>query len=296
MKIKLLSLQSCGESLEKALAIHYTSLFTNESFYSNYRTIIFFGHNLPKKNKKLNVHGTVGFYSQYLSDLSYIPYCTKNYFIDNINSILEMLCMKGIITERNWQKTKNNTERYWEFIRNIPFEYIYPDYYRNLIASSRKLLNIYELKPVYLERTWSTVFFDIDSEYYRYSIYALENDGHIGKYTTDGNNYSKLVRNLNRCASMSGNIAILLKEIGYRIDSQTIIGYRKDKRNIRPNKNYELNKLLNNHQSLIEPSNTVLSQKFDAVSYFSTEEEKTNYVYANVFRNFVIKNHDLLNL
>ena len=296
MKEKLLSLQSSGESVEKALAIHYTSLFLNEKFYSNYDITIFFGHNLPKKDRKLNVHGTVGFYAQYLSDLSYIPYCSQNYFVDNKHEILEMLCLKGVITERNWYRLCSDDKLFWLFVKNVPFEFIYPEYYEKLILESCKQLNIANLKALYLEKSWSQMIFDIKNDFYRYSIYILEKDGHIGKYTTDGNNYTDLVRNLNGVSIMSGNSAILLKQIGFRIGNKTIIGYRKHSRSIRHNRNYELNNLLKKHSSLIEPSNSFLSREFDNTLDFSNEEEKTNYVYAKIFREYLESNHTYLKL
>lgn len=296
MKEKLLSLQSSGESVEKALAIHYTSLFSNEAFYSNYDVSIFFGHNLPKKDSNLNVHGTVGFYAQYLSDLPYIPYCSKQYFWDNKNDILELLCMKGVITERNWNRLNSDDNLFWLFIRNIPFEFIYPDYYNKLIVESCKQLNIANLRSLYLEKSWSQMIFNIKNDFFRYSIYALEKDGHIGKYTTDGKNYIDLVRNLNRASVMSGNSAMLLKEIGFRIGNKTIVGYRKHSRNIRYNRNYELGNLLKEHSSLIEPSNVFLGREFDNALSFSSEEEKTNYVYAKVFREYLEKNHTCLKI
>lgn len=296
MKEKLLSLQSCGESVEKAIAIHYTSLFSNEKFYSDYDTITFFGHNLPKKDIKLNVHGTVGFYEQYLSDLKYIPYCSKRYFIDNKKRILEMLCLKRVITERNLHRLCLDDTLMWQFLRNVPFELIYPEYYEKLILESSKQLNIAELKPLYLENSWSQMVFDIKNDFFRYSIYVLEKDGHIGKYTTDGKNYSDLIRNLCRASVMSGNSAILLKQISFRIGNKTIIGYRKHNKSIRHNRNYELKDLLRKHSSLIEPSNAILSREFNNAIGFSSEEEKTNYVYAKVFREYLESNHIYLKL
>ena len=296
MKEKLLSLQSCSESVEKAISIHYTSLFSNEKFYSDFDTVIFFGHNLPKKDRKLNVHGTVGFYVQYLSDLKYIPYCSKQYFIENKSRILEMLCLKGIITERNLHRLCSDDTLMWYFLRNVPFEYIYPEYYEKLIFESSKQLDITKLQPLYLEDSWSQMVFDIKSDFFRYSIYVLEKDGHIGKYTTDGKNYSDLVRNLCGASVMSGNSAVLLKQIGFRVGNKTIVGYRKHSKSIRYNRNCELKDLLNKHSSLIEPSNIFLSREFNNAIGFTNEEEKTNYVYAKVFREYLESNHIALKL
>lgn len=292
MKKKLLSLQSSGESVEKAISIYYTSLQTNEKFYSNYKTIIFYGHNLPKKNMRINVHGTVGFYVEYLSDIKFVPECSKKYLMENANAILERLCLQGYISERNWNYLLHNKNNYWEFIKKLPFEYLYPQYYVNLIQKSSKLLNIGMLMPLFLEDNWPKVVSGIDSDFARYSIYALEPDGNVGRYYIHGNVVDDyiLAKNLFSKASLSGNSAILLSTIGHRIGERTIVGYRPHKRSLRPNRNYALNMLLDTHESIIEPSNIILSQQFDLVSNALGDEEKTNIVYAKVFRKYLEDN------
>lgn len=296
MKPRLVSLQCCGESIEKALAIYYTTMQRNEKFYSDYDVVMFYGHNLPKKDATLNVHGTVGFYAQFLSDLSFLPSCSKEYFINNADSILETLCLRGKITERNWNKLSSNKFLYWEFVRNVPFEYIYPDYYRKVISNSCNLFSIKAIKPLYLERIWPQILFDINEDLFRYSIYALEGNGIIGKYTVNGDNKVDLVRNLSRRCCLSGNSAILLRTIGYRIGIMTTIGYRMHRRSVRPNRNYELNRLFERHSFIVEPTNPILSNHFNSVGFPCIEEEKNNYVFAQVFREYLSLFHNDLHL
>ncbi len=62
----IVSLNNSGESLEKTLALYFTSLEGNEQFYSNNNLLIYYGNNLPKKNPRIHSHGTVGFYKSIL--------------------------------------------------------------------------------------------------------------------------------------------------------------------------------------------------------------------------------------
>lgn len=298
LKNNLLSLQSCGESVEKALSIHYMSLQVNGMFYSNYRTMIFYGHNLPKKNRELNVHGTVGFYAQYLSDLEYVPECSRQYLIGKASEILERLVLKGHVSERNMSKLINSKPLYWEYIRQIPFEYLYPEYYMTLKEKSSKLLNIHLLDSLYVEDNWFKTVLCIHSGFTRYCIYALEGNGIVGKYDipSDLKKYYHLLKCLSSKAVLSGNSAFLLDSIRHRIDKWTIVGYRPHRRSIRPNREYALRDILNTHTSVIEPSNRIMSEQFDLVPSFIGDEAKTNIVYAKTFRTYLEENRFYLNL
>lgn len=295
---KLLSLQASGESVEKAIAIHSTSLQTNYDFYSKYKTTVFWGHNLPKKNQRLNVHGTTGFYSEYLSDLKFIPDCSKRYLIDNKRKILHQLCIEGHITERTCNSLHSNDIYYWEFIRKIPFEYLYPKYYKKIITASCRLLNLDSLPQIYLEDNWAKVVSRIDSEHFRYSIYALESNGNVGRYyiTGDIEKDYRLVRNFSTKASLSGNSAILLKTISHRIGDNTIVGYREHRRSVRPNRNHALKYLIDRNNVIIEPHNPVLGKVLNTIPSKLGDEQKTNIAFAICFRNFLNDNQSSLNL
>ena len=71
---KLVSLQTSAESFEKAIALFYYTLMDNKEFYKNYDVYVFYGHNLPKKEKNLSAQGTIDFYYKYYSEFEIIKF------------------------------------------------------------------------------------------------------------------------------------------------------------------------------------------------------------------------------
>lgn len=227
-----------------------------------------------------------------------IPECSRKYLIDKKSYILESLCLQGYISERNLISLLQDANQYWEFIRKIPFEYLYPKFYKRLIQQSCKLLNIDSLLPLYLEDNWPKVLSRINDSYSKYSIYALRSNGDVCRYYIKGDIETdyRLVKQLNSKASLSGNSAILLRSIGHRIGEKTIVGYRPHRKSIRPNRNHALEFLLTSHDFLVEPSNLILNQEFDKFSNEFADELKTNIVYAKMFRSFLKDNASQLNI
>ena len=192
----------------------------------------------------------------------------------------------------------NNKPLYWEYIRQIPFEYLYPEYYMTLKEGSSKLLNIHLLDSLYIEDNWFKTALHIHSGFARYSIYTLEGNGIVGKYDipSDLKQFCHLFKSLSSKAVLSGNSAFLLDSIRHRIDELTIVGYRQHRRSIRPNREYALGILLNKYTSIIEPSNRIMSEQFDLIPSSIGAEAKTNIVYAKTFRMYLAENRFYLNL
>ena len=290
MKNKLLSLQCSGDSIEKVLTLYYFALKSNPEFYENYNVELFYGNNLPKKVKSINAHGSIGFYTQYYSKLPFFPKCTKEYLYKNIDSILEKLVKEKHLTVRVAYKLKNDPDRYWEYLRNLPFSYIYPEFIDNLIKKSQQALGFYKISSVMLERNYMSIINQIQSERYRYSIYSLDLNGKIGKHNITNEKKNKLVHlysNLSKSPVLSGNSAVLITAIARRISTKTIVGYREHKRSPRPNRNFALSKLAENRESVLEPKIDKFNVFFNDIDINLSEEERANEAYAKAYLTYI---------
>lgn len=300
MKKILVSLNCSGESFEKTISLYYLSYLTNSDFYDKYNVQLFYSHNLPKKNKNICSHGTIGFYEKYFSHLNFIPSCSKNYIIDNKNEILSHLAKKRIISYRRIEIYKNNDNAFWNYIKNIPFEYIYPEFIDKIRKKMCEKFNLKGIDNLYLESNYMNVIKNIGQEYWRYNIYGLNYNGIIGKYDVDLGNFQSvchLYNSLKYNSVLSGNSAIFLCQIKSRMNGNNIIyGYRKHNKNPRPNRNYELSRLLTSNDSIIEPKNDYINNLFDEIKNVSNMEEKANIVYAKAYLKFLCDNYNILEL
>ncbi len=304
MKEKLLSLQCCGESIEKVFTLYYFAKLSAPRFYNNYEVILLYGHNLPKKNKNLKVHGSVGFYQSYYNNSPYFPNCSKNHFVSNKDYFLSLLVKQSFLTSRAARKLEQNTKRYLKYIENLPVGYIYPEFIERLTRNSCELLKINHIMPLYLEKNYMSVINLIDKEHYRYNIYALDFLGRIGKYDIPIDRSRKLIHlysELQKAPVLSGNSAFLLRQINSRISNRTVIGYREHKRNIRPNRDFALVHLLQNKKTIIEPEITGFNLFFkkylnESPNEKLSDEELANVVFSKAFLQFVTDNHSKLDL
>lgn len=299
-KPRLLVLSCCGESVEKVLTLYYHAKFkSSPGFYDKYNTIMFYGHNLPKRSKESLAHGTIGFYQKYLAHIDFLP-CSEEAFLWNKrNQILNKLVYEGIVTGRASENIKANRNKYRDFVSNLPFDVIYPHYMSELISRAKRELDIYKIQPLFLEKNITKILLKINEDKSRYSIYALEPNGKIGTFYFDYKDENELAHwcyELGQKSVLSGNSALLLYQIGLRIGSHTIIGYRKHKIERRPNREYALKKLIQGHKTLLEPKNVVFNDYYTDLDKELTDEERGNIAFArgySVFLNDCVKNWGL---
>ena len=290
-KEKLLALSCCGESIEKVLTLYYhASRISSPEFYSQYRLVLFYGHNLPKRDSENHAHGSIGFYQRFLSDIEYLP-CTDAQFLwEHRETILARLVHEGYVTGRIADQLKTERERYNAFVGNLPFEVIYPNYMKNLVTRAVKELEIFKLQPLYLEQNIIKLVLKINENRDRYSIFSLEPDGRIGTYYLDYKDTNELAhwcKEMGRKSILSGNSALFLYQIGLRIGSQTIVGYRKRKNHKRPNREIALNMLICGRETILEPKNTAFNQYYDDLDENLTDEQKANIAFAKGYTRFL---------
>ena len=170
-KNNFISLQCSSESFEKSIALYYS--MNQQDFYNQYNVNVFYGHNLPKKNKKLDAIGTIGFYNKYYSKTDYFKHCSKKELIKNKKVILNYLLLNSVIVKKNYN-TLLKSKNYWLFIKNLPFEYLFPNHSKRIIEIAQKELNI-KLIPLYFEDNYLNSILKVDPENkFRYCIYSLE--------------------------------------------------------------------------------------------------------------------------
>lgn len=294
---KLISLNNSGESLEKSLSLYSTALQGNELFYNNFEVDIYYGHNLPKKNKKMSAHGTVKFYDTYFKEFEC---CNKENLWERRDVVLNYVVDKGYLSNRLAEKISRNQKRFWKIIGNFPLEYIYPQHFLKLKNYISKLYPNVHFKPLYLEQNFMKIYSILPKNKYAYSIYSLEGDGNIGHYyfNIKGNQYFErnlyhIFKELARKPVLSGNSAILLAQIGhFGKANHCIVGYRNHNRYPRPNRNYALNQM--NNKKILEPSNNLFGHYFCKENSKLSIEEQANIAIAKAYRDFLNNNIELL--
>lgn len=288
-KSKLISLQCTGESVEKVISLYYYSLFDNKKFYNKYKVFAFYGHNLPKKEKKMCAQGTIGFYNKYYSKNNIIKNLNKKSIIMNKDKIIKYLIFNKKMSYRVALKYKNDSNLYWKYIKNLPFEYLFPNHLKKIISVASNELNL-NIIPLYLEENLLEILLNITNNFDKYSIYALEYDGTIGRYYLKYNNiksFSHTIKMLKTKAVLSGNSAILLEQVFRMSKTNYVIGYRNHSSDIRKNRNYVLSKLLSSCNSVVEPKIHKINELFSIQDDNLSTEEKANKVYAIAYLRFL---------
>ena len=295
---KIISIQNSGESFEKSISLFNTAMKSNNSFYLDNEYYIFYGHNLPKKDYKINPHGTLGFYIEYFSKYEWCPVKNEKDLFFLREELLTKLYEKGYISNRNVRRLQENNQNYIEFIRKIPMEVLFPDLITNVKEKAKSIFQNVEFKKVFLESNFMRYYASLPLEKWAYSIYALNIDGTIGHYyfnNLGGNKY--YTRNLFHMFSellkkpiLSGNSALFLAEIqDITKNMNYAIGYRNHSREIRTTRNFALQQLLSKKEGIIEPKNIVFSRYFDSITTrmeISTEE-MANIVIAKAYEDFL---------
>ena len=290
-KERLLALSCCGESVEKVLTLYYhASKLSSPAFYGEYRPVLFYGHNLPKRDGESCAHGTVGFYQKFLLDIEYLP-CTEMRFLwTHREAVLKKLIYEGYLTGRSAERLAADLERYKAFGKNLPFEVIYPQYMKRLEGRADVELGIFKLQPLYLEQNIIKMVQKIQENRSRYSVFSLGPDGKIGTFYLnykDTNECVHLCTEMGKKSILSGNSALLLYQIGLRIGPQTVVGYRKRRSDKRPNREYALNMLISGRKTVLEPKNTAFTQYYLGLDEKLTDEQRGNIAFAKGYTAFL---------
>lgn len=301
----LVSIHNSGESLEKSIALIYNALNKNYSFYSKYKIIVFYGHNLSKKTENFlsSAHGSISFYQNNFLNENWCPECSPEYLWRNREDILNLLINKKIISYRYAEKLYSDSVLYMNFISRLPMEYVNSDFIYKIINYSKEIFPNVEFIPIDLENNYMGIYKSLPQNKNIYSIYALENKCVIGHYDMEillDYRYDKrlqhLYRELERKAVLSGNSAMFLASILYLTnDIEKIVGYRNHKYN-RPNRDSALTEILKYNNGIIEPKNVDYNKYYDKTSLCNNMEEKSNEVVALAFRDYIKANVRTLKL
>lgn len=289
----LISLNSCGESIEKTISLYYSTLMNNIEFYSQYKVCLFFGHNLPKK-KQASIHGSILFYNNYLYDISVLPRSDWYYLFKRKQQILSFLVKSSKISYRNASALGEKDELFKRFLSYMPMEFLYPKYYKKLVSDVICILNLHNVCSLYSERNYLYFPSIIGTDFYRYKIYMLDRDGRIGVVSLNNDLVTrpyKLFNLLRDKTVVSTNSALFLAQINRRASfyDNAFIGYRKHNNNIRPNREYELNRIINSNPSVLEPENIYIKKKY--LSIIPQEEQQLDdVVFSEVFKEYL---HDV---
>ena len=292
---KFVSLNNSSESLEKSISLVYTSYISDENFYSDKQQYVFYGHNLPKISKSINVCGTVGFYLDKYYDCDWSPVHSYEELWNMRRIIIDKLIISGKLSIRTAEKIFCNRQLYNGIISKIPVDYIFEDYYLNLISLLRKKYPDVSFKKINLEKNIKEIYTTLPDEKKFYSIYGLESDGRVGHYymQLDENNSKYMNRllhlysDLQKRIVLSGNVGILIASIDYNMQNEDyILGYRERKKHIRQTRNYALDHIYP-YKRIIEPKNYVYNSYYDFVANSLNEEKMSNEVVAKVFKKVI---------
>lgn len=295
---KIISLQNSGESLEKVIALMYTARKSCPQFYAANASLVFFGHNLPKKTKRIMPHGSVGFYEKYFSSFEFNPVKDDGVLIEEKHKILLKLFNKKLLTERNAEKLSTNDNLYIEFIKLMPMDVVFEEVSEFIFEMAESYFGNVFFQDIHLEDNYMKYYTSLEDGKWAYSIYSLDYTGTISKFyfpnlSLDDYSLRNLVHvfnELNKKSCLSGNSAMFLAAIKDMTRNMKYkVGYREHKRETRKTRNYALESILKEKNGIIEPKNTVFSGYFNQkdVLRLSSMEEKANEVIALAFRDFL---------
>ena len=128
-----------------------------------------------------------------------------------------------------------------------------------------------------------------------YSIFALDYSGEVGRYYVPyvlPKKTTHLYNDLRRKTVLSGNSAVFIEQIKNRISSKAVIGYREHLREIRPNREFALNRIISNRNSVVEPRNSELYNLFDKYRNYGSVDP----IYAEAFNSFLLSNYYTIKL
>lgn len=297
---RIISLHNSGESFEKSIVLYNTARKSNPEFYSKYSLDIFYGHNLPKKDGKINAHGTVGFYEQYFSTYDWCPVHNDEQLWRDRTKILTALNLEGYLTRRSAERLSETSEDFYLFIKRMPMEVVFPEFIKTIKIQVQAVYPNVRFKQLYLEKNFMKVYSTLPEEKWAYSIFSLELNGKIGKYFLNLGRKEDLYERrlfhifseLTRKPILSGNSAMFIAQIqdaSRKIDG--MIGYRvhsKEKRQIR---DFALSQMIYGRETIVEPKNTVLNQIFSEYAHSaSSTEELANVVMAKAYERFLKEN------
>lgn len=287
----LVSLNASGESIEKCLSLYYAAKLSNKEFYDDYNVSLFYGHNLPKHKNEFIVHGSITFYNTYFEGHPKMPCCNIDFLYSKKDIVLQRLVLNNILSIRAARQISNNKMLFTKYVGMLPIEYIYPNFINSVVQKAKQYLNIYSVNQLYLEDNIYNIDKFIDNEFLRYKLYTLDYSGNIGKvelahYKTG--NISDILHATKNVSVIASNSALMLMQIKYRLNKShpIVLGYRPHKREFRANREYALQILLNEFNSIIEPKNVIVNDLFSETCNNSMHKPD-NIVYANLFRELI---------
>lgn len=285
--MKLVSLCCSGESLEKAVALFYTSYKDNKNFYDYFEEIVlFYSENLPKKNRNMNaMSGTVSSLCEIHTSNFSIPQGTYEK-----RKLINLLVQKEIITDRVGWKLEHDDERFDKILKNLPIEYLYGYYYQNVIDKFSNMFPNVKLVKLSI-RDGLEEFISNNYGYDGHSkVYGLQPDGYIGIYNLG--NWGKIkqfnmMERIKRSICLSPNIYVYILMIDLWVSSKKdiVIGYRPMKRFKRQAYDLSIKRLKSS--TYIEPPNIEFGKVLDNISYKLSVEERSNIGILKCFENFL---------
>lgn len=281
----LISITNSGESLEKTIALMYTSYLSNIDFYKNEEKIIVcYDSNLKKEKSLLYPHGTVGSLIFNHKDRKWN--ILKDGYLSlqkNQKQIIEQLLHTNYISKRTSIKLMNNNKKYIEFILNMPFDIIFPEFSNTIIKKFENLFHNVKIVKLNLKLLINNDKNFIITNRFDSKIYFLTANSEFGNIDFCGCSILDILHKLKfieNCPIISGNVYTFIQNIlEYAKNIKyPVIGYRQMKRFPRKAYNNAIKKIIDSKvETLEEPKNTIISKIFD-----ETKNEIPNNSYVNV--------------
>jgi len=230
----LISILNSGESLEKAIVLTKLAFEYNFDFYSNYDKIkVLYYENLPKKEKGLMVHGTLGALIEGLEAKGYCKYGVLSDLWEDRDYILGKMCSLGRISERMKESILNDKSRFDKIVPHFPWYFILEDF-RNFLI--HEFLNCDSVTLEYLDfKKTSEEILKKTPQRYEQLIkpYILNPDGSISSRILQQHKAGlKLLKN---SIVVSPNVFMFILGSYYSYcekDTSLLIGFRKFSKSI----------------------------------------------------------------
>jgi len=310
----LISILNSGESFEKAAVLVRLALEGNPSFYSGYEKVtVFYCENLPKKDRELEVHGTIGGVIRNLKNKRSLRYGSLEEIWEDRGVVLDHIHNIGRISQRVRDKMMHDKKRFYRVVSNFPWYVISDDFRRflteefiNQISIAIEFLDFRSILEIMLK--------DPKQQYYsRIRAQILNPDGSIGSLTFSKEENKRESDSLKRGIVISPNVFGFILGMYYSQNKKgnLLFGYKglnsrlvspigKFNRNLdekflvpsrRPSYDLAIDflKKQNDVELVMEPKNRLFNNLLDAIDrkhgHVSTER-KTNlaiYEYLNKF-------------
>lgn len=269
----LFSVLNSGESLEKALVLTHLGINDKSSFYGKYDKVkIIYYDNLPKKNKDIHAHGTIGaLFENFNQCKKYTGYCSLYELIEDKIMILNILEEKNRITTRIKERLKDNDEDFKQIVGNLPWHLFFNNF-KNFLIDEFIDKDFIEFEYLDFKSEAMNIYKNIPNYNSLNKIFLLNPDTSVSSKVLWKSrwiiNPRSDIQTLEDSISISPNVYLFLTgSYKYYEEFNLDVGYREFRKSKRPSYDQGINFLKKHNNMIIEPRNEGFGKLLGDIGY-----------------------------